>query len=75
MILETVGIKNASYNWENTKFKIEKGSDTCNKGDVVFMYESNRKRADFKTGTIENFKLFQDRRTRIALKIKFLKGN
>ena len=75
MILETVGIKNASYNWENTKFKIEKGSDTCNKGDVVFMYESNRKRADFKTGTTENFKLFQDRRTRIALKIKFLKGN
>ena len=75
MILETVGIKNPCYNWENTKFKIEKGSDTCNKGDVVFVYESNRKKADFKTGTIENFKLFQDRRTRIALKIKFLKGN
>lgn len=55
--------------------KLRKVQIHCNKGDVVFVYESNRKRADFKTGTIENFKLFQDRRTRIALKIKFLKGN
>ena len=55
--------------------KLRKVQIHCNKDDVVFVYESNRKRADFKTGTIENFKLFQDRRTRIALKIKFLKGN
>ena len=55
--------------------KLRKVQIHCNKDDVVFVYESNRKRADFKTGTIDNLKLFQDRRTRIALKIKFLNGN
>ena len=51
MILETVGIKNT---WYNFKHKNEKGLDACNKDDIVFVHEPNKKRADFKTGIIEN---------------------
>ena len=33
---------------EHFKHKNEKGLDRCNKGDIVLVYELNKKRADFK---------------------------
>ena len=53
MILETVGIKSTCYNCENILNKNEKDLDAYNKGDIVFMYEPNKKRADFKRNIIE----------------------
>ena len=47
---------------EHFKYKNEKGLDICNKGGIVFVYEPNKKTADFKTGIIENFKSFQERK-------------
>ena len=39
----------------------------CNKGDIVLVYEPNKKRADFKTGIIESFEPSQDGKNRIAV--------
>ena len=39
---------------EYFKHKNEKGLDACNKDDIVFVHEPNKKRADFKTGITEN---------------------
>lgn len=43
-IFEIVGIKNTSQNWENTlNVKMKKGLYIYNKGDIVFLYETNKK--------------------------------
>ena len=59
---------------EHFKHKNEKGLDICNKGDIVLLYESNKKRADFKAGIIESFKLSQDVKKRIAAVKRMIKG-
>ena len=51
---------------EHFKHKNE-SLDICKKGDVVLVYEPNKKRADFKTGIIESFKPSQDGKKRIAV--------
>ena len=52
---------------EHFKHKNEKGLDTCNKGEIVFVYEPNKERADLKTGMTENFKPSQDGEKQIAV--------
>ena len=47
---------------EHFKYKNEKGLDICNKGNIVFVYEPNKKTGDLKTGIIENFKSLHERK-------------
>ena len=59
---------------EHFKYKNEKDRDTCNRGDIVFVYEPNKKRANFKTGIIASFKPFEDGKKRIAVVKCIIKG-
>ena len=52
---------------EHFKHENEKRLGTCNKGDIVFVYEPNKKRAGFEAGVIENFKPSQDGKKQIAV--------
>ena len=54
--------------------KNEKGLEICNKGDIVLVYEPNKKRADFKTGITESFKPSQDGKKQIAVITYMIKG-
>ena len=59
---------------EHFKDKNAKGLDTYNNGGIISLYEPNKKKTDFKTGTIEYFKLFQEGKTRIAVVKCIIKG-
>ena len=52
---------------EHFKHENEKGLHTCNKGEIVFVYEPNKERADLKIGITENFKPSQDGEKQIAV--------
>ena len=59
---------------EHLQYKNEKCLDTCNKGNIVFVFESNKKRADFKTGIIGDFKPYQDGKKQMAVAKCMIKG-
>ena len=59
---------------EHFKDKNEKVLDKYNESGIVFVYEPSKKRADFKTGIIENFKPFQDGKTHCIIKGKILRN-
>ena len=59
---------------ERFKHKNEKGLDKCNKGDIVLVYEPNKKRTYFKTGIIESFKTSQDGKKQIAVLKCIIRG-
>ena len=59
---------------EHIKYRNE-GLDTCNKGEIAFVYEPNKKRADFETVMIENFKQFQGGKKRIVVVKCIIEGS
>ena len=64
-ILETVGIKNTSYNWQKAKMHSIK---------AILFCVWTKKIADFKTGIIENLKPFKDGKKQIAVIKYIIKG-